>query len=116
MIELPLLGGVVAFGNAAELDLRLLPGKLGRPDAVKTDRVAPRAALRAILDQVAALARGEDPQTEAGQVVIPDKVVLVPDLGGIHNALAELGHRPSFTTLCHASAEAPRKQMGANSR
>ena len=64
VIELALLGGVVALSNAAQLDLRLLPSAFGGPDAMQADGVAARAAQGAVLKDVAALARSEDAQAE----------------------------------------------------
>jgi hypothetical protein len=64
MIELSLFGGIVPLGNAAQLDLRLLAGAFGGPDAMQADRVAARAAQCPILKDVAALARREDAKAE----------------------------------------------------
>ena len=64
VIELALLGGIVALSNAAQLDLRLLPRAFGRPDAMQADGVAARAAQGSVLKDVAALARSEDAQAE----------------------------------------------------
>ncbi len=92
MVELAFLGRVLALGDATKLNLSLLPGGLCRPDTMQADGEASRPAGRAILDEVATLARGENAKAEAGQLVVPDEVVLFTDVGGVHYALGQFCH------------------------
>jgi hypothetical protein len=92
VVELSLLGRIVALRHATQLDLGFLSGELWCPDAVDADRVAARAARGAILNDIAAFGRREDAQTKARQFIIPDDVVLASRFGGVDNALAELSH------------------------
>ena len=96
VVELALLCGIVTLCDPAELNARFLPCRLRCPYTVQPNRVATRAAKGTILQNVAALARPEDAQAEARQLVVPDHIILVLCLGGIHHLLAELphGHTP----------------------
>lgn len=42
---------------------------------------------RAVLNEIATLARRENTEGEAGQFIVPDEIVLVADLNGIDDAL-----------------------------
>jgi hypothetical protein len=44
------------------------------------------------LNDVTTLARGEDAEPKAGQLVIPNDVVLLVDFGGIDDPLGDLSH------------------------
>ena len=57
VVELPFFGRVVAMRDTSQLDPGFLSGDLRRPYAMKANGVAPRASGRAVLDEVAALAR-----------------------------------------------------------
>ena len=72
VVELAIFDGIVTPSDAADLNLRLSASGLRSPGAMKPNRVASGTAARAILDDVTALARGEGPDTEARQFVIPD--------------------------------------------
>ena len=56
VVEVSLLGGIVALRDPAELDLRLQTGRLRGPNSVKAYGVATRATTCTILDDVASLA------------------------------------------------------------
>ena len=56
VIELALLGRIVALRNPAQLNLRLFSRKLCRPDTMLPDRVATRTTGKPILNEIAALA------------------------------------------------------------
>lgn len=91
-VELLLLGGVLALRDAAEQDTRLLAGRLRSPDPMRADGEATGPPASAILDEVAALARTEDPQAKPCQIVVPYEIVGCTRLCLIHDALAELYH------------------------
>jgi hypothetical protein len=93
MIDLPVLGRVLALRDLAELDLRFTTCGLRCPDTVKTDGVAARPALSPVLNDVAALAGHEHAQTETGQFIVPDDILAIQDLRGLDGTQGELGHQ-----------------------
>lgn len=97
VVELLLLGGIFTLSNAAQLDLRFLARALGRPDAMQTDGEPTRTLAEAILDDVAALARREDAEAEAGEFVVPDDVIFGAAFSGVNDSFCELRHGLSPT-------------------
>src|SRR5262245_47689493 len=81
---------------------------------------APRAAACAVLHHVTFSAAWEYAEPKAGQVLIPNEIVPVPNLGGIHKALRQLGHLNKDSRNCFLFSnraqvqEAHRKQAGAS--
>lgn len=69
---------------------------------MQADGVASRASNSAILDEVAALAGGEHAEAETGQFVVPDKIVLLANIGSVHDPLGQLCHEvfPSLVRGC----------------
>jgi hypothetical protein len=65
------------------------------------------------LDEIAALARREDAESETGQFIVPKEIVFRFGLRGIHGPFCELHHHPILRYRT-ASAEAPRKQARGN--
>ena len=97
VIELPILDWVVTPSDAPQLHLCLAACRLRRPGSVKPNRVASRATTYSILDDVAALARIKDPESEAGQLVVPDQVILFLSFRRLDDPLRYLDHDiPSF--------------------
>src|SRR5262245_13071934 len=76
---------------------------------------APRAAACAVLHHVTFSAAREYAEPEAGQVLIPNEIVPVPNLGGINKALRQLAHlnKDSSTASCSAIAPRSRKHTGS---
>ena len=93
VVELAFFGRVLAARDPAELGFGLLPSVLGRPDSMQADGEASSATGRSILNEIAAFARGEDAQAEAGQFVVPDEVILLANLGGFDNSFGQLCHQ-----------------------
>lgn len=93
MIELAFLGGVVTTGHTTQLHLRFLPGSLRRPDAMEADCEAAGSTSCAILDKIASLARRENAEAKARQLVVPDEVVLLANLGSIHDTFVSFATR-----------------------
>ncbi len=120
VVELAFFRGVVAARDTSDLNLCFLPGRLRRPHAMQADGVAPGPSGGTVLDQVATFARSKHAQPKARQLIVPDEVVFVAGLGLIDGTLTELRH-VTYSGGCaafrwSASAEAPRKQPGGNSR
>lgn len=65
-VELLLFGRIAAVRDVTEKNAGLLAGGLGRPHTVRTDGEATGSPLGAILDDIAAAPRGEDPDAEFG--------------------------------------------------
>lgn len=92
VFELSLFRRIFAAQNLAEQDPCLLSRRLGRPEAMQPDGEAARAAGEPVVNDIAALAGGVHPQTEARQLIVPDEVVLLPRFGGIRGAFREFWH------------------------
>ena len=111
VVELPLLCGIFAFGDATELHFCFGSGEFRRPHTVESDRVATCSSRGAILDQIAASARGKNAQPEARNGFIPYDIVLAAGLRGIYHTLAKLGHFAILTPHFHPI---PRKHSGSS--
>ena len=92
MIELPLFRRIFATRDLAEENPCLVARKLGRPEAMQPDGEAARAAGEPVVNNIAALAGGVYPKTEARQFVVPDEVISLPRLGGIRGTFCEFWH------------------------
>ena len=88
-------GGIVTvLGRGDDAD-RPVSGLLTGEDGARPEADAARSSPSAVLYNVSLATTGQDPQSEAGQVLVPDEVFARSYLGGIDDALGEFRHQRS---------------------
>ncbi len=90
---------------------------LAGQDGARPEADPARPAPRTVLDDIALPAAGQDPETEAGDVVVPDEILGRPDLGGVDDAFGEFRYRGSafkmITLLPEIASGRPWKHCGS---
>jgi hypothetical protein len=97
VIELAIFDRIITARDPTELHPCLSACSVWCPGSVKPNCVSTRPTSRSILDDVAALSGTKNPESEAGQFVVPDQVVLLSGIRRLDNPLRDLDHDvPSF--------------------
>jgi hypothetical protein len=89
----PLVGGIMALRDLAQLGAGLVAGLLAGDRAVGAEHEAPGTAVALPLQHVLAHARGVDAHAEPAQLVIPNELVTLARPDGVHRSLGQSRHR-----------------------
>ena len=110
-----LSGGIISVLSGCDNCDGAVSRLLASEHATWSEIEAPRAAACAVLHHVTFSTAREYAEPEAGQVLIPNEIVPVPNLGGINKALRQLAHlnKDSSTASCSAIAPKSRKHTGS---
>jgi hypothetical protein len=87
-----LSGGIISVLSGCDNCDGAVSRLLASEHATWSEIETPRAAACAVLHHVTFSAAREYAEPEAGQVLIPNEIVPVPNLGGFNKALRQLGH------------------------